>query len=107
MIIYHLTYDQAGSINSPFKMETVKLKLFQGYEKGSLEKEGLFDKSKYGDENEARMFMRFWNGDFKKIMKKEEEMLFEMKKRISFHQTASAFFPSTFFLSSAWQCRRS
>jgi hypothetical protein len=100
-IIYQLSYDQAGSINSPFKMETVKLKLFQGYEKGSLEKEGLFDKSKYGDENEARMFMRFWNGDFKKIMKKEEEMLFEMKKRISFHQTASAFFPSTFFLSSS------
>jgi hypothetical protein len=101
MVIYQLTYDQAGSINSPFKMETVKLKLFQGYEKGSLEEAGLFDKSKYGDENEARMFMNFWNGDFKLIMEKEEEMLFEMKKRISFHQTASALFPATFFLSSS------
>ncbi|UCH93987.1 MAG: hypothetical protein JSV88_27475 [Candidatus Aminicenantes bacterium] len=101
MIIYHMTYDKAGSIKSPFKMETVKLKLFQGYEKGSLEKGGLFDKSKYGDENEARMFMNFWNGDFKKIMKKEEEMLAEMEERISFHQTTSAYFPSTFFLSSS------
>jgi hypothetical protein len=47
------------------------------------------------------MFMNFWNGDFKKIMGKEEEMLFEMKERISFHQTASALFPATFFLSSS------
>ena len=101
MVIYQMTYDQADSIKSPFKMETVKLKLFQGYEKGSLEEAGLFDKSKYGDENEARMFMNFWNGDFKMIMKKEEEMLFEMKERISFHQTASALFPATFFLSSS------
>jgi hypothetical protein len=101
MFIYHMTYDQAGSIKSPYKMETVKLKLFQGYERGSLEEGGLFDKSKYGDENEARMFMNFWNGDFKKIMEKEEEMLDEMKERISFHQTASAIFPSTFFLSSS------
>lgn len=101
LIIYHMTYKKAGSIKSPFKMETVKLKLFQGYEKGSLEEGGLFDKSKYGDENEARMFMNFWNGDFKKLMGKEEEMLTEMAERISFHQSASALFPSTFFLSSS------
>jgi hypothetical protein len=101
MFIYHITYKKARSITSPFKMETVKLKLFQGYEKGSLEESGLFDKSKYGDKDEARMFMNFWNGDFKKIMRKEEEMLAEMKERISFYQTVSALFPSTFFLSSS------
>jgi len=99
LIIYHLTYDKAASIKSPYKMETVKLKLFQNYEKGSLEEAGLFNKSKYGEENEARMFMNFWEGDFKKLMEQEEEMLFEMKERISFHQTVSALFPSTFFLS--------
>jgi hypothetical protein len=82
-------------------METVKLKLFQGYEKGSLEEGGVFDKSKYGDDNEARMFMNFWNGGFKKIMEKEEEMLAEMQERISFHQTVSALFPPAFFLSSS------
>jgi len=101
LVIYHMTSNKAGSIKSPFKMEAIKLKLFQGYEKGSLEEGGLFDESKYGDENEARMFMRFWNGDFKKLMGQEEDMLFEMKERISFHQTASALFPSTFFLSSS------
>ena len=98
MIIYHMTCKKANSIKSPFKMETVKLNLFQRYEKGSLEEGGLFDESKYGDENEARMFMRFWNGDFKKIMEQEEDMLFEMKERISFHENVSALFPSTFFL---------
>ncbi len=101
MILYHFTYSRATSIKSSHKRETVKLKLFQGYERGSLEEGGQFSKSKYGDENEARMFMKFWNGDFKKIMEQDKEILDEMKDRISFHENVSALFPSTFYLSSS------
>jgi len=99
--LYQLTYSRAASIKSYYKMETIKLKLFQGYERGSLEEGGQFDKSKYGDENEARMFMAFWNGDFKKIMEQDKKILNEMKDRISVHENVSALFPSTFFLSTS------
>jgi hypothetical protein len=99
VVIYDWTYILSNSIKSPFKRETVKIKNFMNYERGSLEEGGKFDKSKYGDEKEVKMFLAFWNGDFKKIMKQETEILNEMKDRISFFQTLSAIFPSTFFLS--------
>jgi len=99
VVIYDLTHILGNSIKSPFKRETDKLKHFMNYERGSLEEGGKFDKSKYGDEKEVKMFLYFWNGDFKKIMKQEKEILVEMKDRISFFQNLSAIFPSTFFLS--------
>ncbi len=101
VLIYHVTYSQATSIKSPYKVEIIKQKLFAGYEKGSLEEGGKFDKSKYGDEKEAKVFLAFWNGDFKKLMEQDKEILDEMKERISFYQSISAFFPTTFFLSTS------
>jgi hypothetical protein len=99
VLIHHFTYSQATSIKSPYKMEISKLKLFQKYESEGLEKGGKFDKSKRGTEQEKGMFLYFWNGGFKELMGLEKEMLEEMKDRVSFYQTASGLFPSTFFLS--------
>jgi hypothetical protein len=99
VLIYHFTYSRATSIQSPYKMEIVKLQLFQNYESEGLEKGGKFDQSKRGIEQEKGMFLFFWNGGFKRIMGSEKKMLDEMKKRIYFYQEASALFPSTFFLS--------
>jgi hypothetical protein len=101
VLISHFTYDRATSIKSTYKAETVKLELFQEYESDGLQKGGKFDKSKRGKELEKGMFLFFWNGGFKKLMAQEKEILDEMKVRISFYQTASAFFPSSFYLSSS------
>jgi len=99
VLIYHWTHGRAASIKSPYKREIVKQELFMGYEKGSLEEGGEFDKSKYGEKKEIQMFLAFWNGGFLKVIQQEKDMLEEMKDRISFCQTLSALFPSTFFLS--------
>jgi hypothetical protein len=101
VLICHFTYDKATSIKSTYKVETVKLELFQQYESDGLQKGGKFDQSKRGNEQEKGMFLYFWNGGFKKLMAQEKAILDEMKDRISFYQTASAFFPSTFYLSSS------
>ena len=101
VLICHFTYDWATSIKSTYKMETVKLKLFQEYESEGLQKGGKFNQSKRGKEQEKGMFLFFWNGAFKKLMAQEKAIVDEMKDRISFYQTASAFFPSTFYLSSS------
>jgi len=98
-ILYHWTYIRAMGINSPYKMESAKQKLFGGYERGGLEKGGKFDTNKRGTDQEEDMFLAFWNGDFKKMMELEKVMLEEMKTRISFYQNVAALFPSTFFLS--------
>jgi ABC-type transport system involved in multi-copper enzyme maturation permease subunit len=101
VLICHFTYDKATSIKSTYKAETVKLELFQEYESEGLQKGGKFDQSKRGKEQEKGMFLFFWNGGFKKLMAQEKAILNEMKDRISFYQTASAFFPSTFYISSS------
>jgi hypothetical protein len=101
VLICHFTYDRATSIKSTYNAETVKLELFQEYESEGLQKGGKFDQSKRGNELEKGMFLYFWNDGFKKLMAQEKEILDEMKDRISFYQTASAFFPSTFYLSSS------
>jgi ABC-type transport system involved in multi-copper enzyme maturation permease subunit len=99
VLIYHFTYSRASSIKSTYKMEIVKLDLFQKYESEGLEKGGKFDQSKRGSETEKGMFLYFWNGGFKRIMNLEKEMLDEMKERISFYQSISGLFPTTFFIS--------
>lgn len=99
VLIYHFTYSRATSIKSTYKMEIVKLDLFQKYESEGLEKGGKFDQSKRGSEQEKGMFLYFWNGGFKRIMRLEKEMLDEMKDRISFYQSIAGLFPTTFFLS--------
>ncbi|MGD2090031.1 MAG: hypothetical protein PVH61_27895 [Candidatus Aminicenantes bacterium] len=101
VVICHFTYDKATSIKSTYKAETVKLELFQEYESEGLQKGGKFDQSKRGKEQEKGMFLYFWNGGFKKLMAQEKAILDEMKDRISFYQTASAFLPTTFYLSSS------
>lgn len=99
VILYHWTYSRSMSINSPYKMESVKQKLFGGYERGGKDKGGKFDANKRGTDLEEDMFLAFWNGDFRKMMELEKVMLEEMKTRISFYQNVAALFPSTFFLS--------
>jgi len=99
VIIYQWTFSRAAKINSPYKMEAVKQKAFMDYEGESLKKEGKFEASKYGSDAERQMFLDFWNGGFRDVMNMEKTMLDETKTHISFFQTLSAFFPSTFFLS--------
>lgn len=99
VLVYHFTYSRATSIQSPYKMETVKLELFQKYESEGLEKGGKFDQSKRGIEQEKGMFLYFWNGGFRELMGLEKKMVDMMKSRIYFYQAASGIFPSSFFLS--------
>jgi ABC-type transport system involved in multi-copper enzyme maturation permease subunit len=99
VLIYHFTYLRAGSITSAHKMETKKQKAFWDYEKNSFKKEGTFNDSKKGTENEKQMFLHFWDNGFKKAMRYEKNMLNEMKNNASFFQTLAGFFPTTFFIS--------
>ncbi len=99
VLIYHLTYARATSIQSPYKLEAANQKLFTDYEKSSKEKAGKFDQSKRGSELEKEMFIIFWEGGLKESMRNEAGMLNEMKENASFFQNWAALFPSTFFLS--------
>jgi hypothetical protein len=99
VLIYHFTYRRAGSITSTHKMETKKQKTFWEYEGDSYKREGTFDDSKKGTENEIQMFLDFWENGLKKSMGYEKEILDEMKGNASFFQNMAALFPSTFFLS--------
>jgi hypothetical protein len=99
VFIYHQTYRRATSIKSPYKMETANQKLYTKYERDSKERAGKFDQSKRGTELEKEMFIFYWEGGFKEMMRNEAGMLNEMKDNTSFFQTWAALFPSTFFLS--------
>ncbi|MCP4221353.1 MAG: hypothetical protein GY765_42400 [bacterium] len=99
VLLCHWTYSRAAGIESPFKVDTEKQKLFMGYEKGSNEKAGKFDASKRGTEYEKLMFLEFWNNGFKKSMEYDEKMLEQVKEQGTFFQTLDGFCPSTFFLS--------
>jgi hypothetical protein len=99
VFIYHQTYSRATSIKSPYKMETANQKLYTKYERDSKEKGGKFDQSKRGTELEKEMFIFYWEGGFKEMMRNEADMINEMKDNASFFQKLAAFFPSTFYLS--------
>ena len=99
VFIYHQTYGRATSIKSPYKMETANQKLYTKYERESKKRAGKFDQSKRGAELEKEMFLFYWEGGFKEIMRNEEGMINEMKDNASFFQNLAALFPTTFFLS--------
>lgn len=99
VFIYHQTYGRATSIKSPYKMETANQKLYTKYERDSKERAGKFDQSKRGTELEKEMFIFYWEGGFKEILRNEAGMINEIKDNASFFQNLAALFPTTFFLS--------
>lgn len=81
------------------QLEKAKLDILSNFEKKAIENKTTY---RYGEtltQPVKDAVLSYWNNEFKQIQSLEDNMISEMEKIISLHQTLSIFFPTTNYFS--------
>lgn len=98
-ILLQATIRLSRNIKSSYLVEIDKQKTYWAYEKKGKELRGRFSDNRRDTDDEKRMFLEFWGGNFQEYLKYEESLIKSIKDNVETYQLMSGFFPSTFFIS--------
>ena len=98
-IAFHsLITNEANTITSQYKVYNDKLTVVENFEKGVLEKEGQFDKTKL--DIFRKLAEEYWNNDFKQIEAKDGQFEGQIARVIQKYYNYFMLTPTTFYYAS-------
>ncbi len=94
---------KADAITPLYELEMEKLEYVMALERRAFKMAGKLEGSKRNTDIAHKISNSFLEGEFKKIMELEREMLEQMKASASLYQGLSIIFPTTFYLSTTYE----